>query len=259
MAASREDFDKLFANLRAEARDSAVERIGRMEEAVRACGSGERPPGDALVELRRESHNIKGMGATFGYPILSHIAHRLETYLAESAGLDAPQRESTLVYLDRMAAILDRADQPDEAETAEIVRSLPTRNSFSVADVEIHDVEVMIVTPTRTLSRYVANQLAACGFRTLVFHDPIEALAGALRVPPDFVMASVHLDGIGGLDLVRAIRAVDKTSALPAALLTSMEREHAQFRTLPDRVAVVRTGPAFPDDFATAVTRFAIG
>lgn len=251
--------DELEERLRIEFVDDARDRLQSMYGTLDGVLKETVAPGSAIGLIRLEAHNLKGMGTSFGYPAVSLIAHRLEDYLSGVKALDQRLVADVHIFLDRIAEVVDRAEQPALAETNQIIRTLPVRYQFEVTDVEIRNVEVMLVTPSKVVAKKVGGELAACGFRTVMVADPIESISHAVRLPPDFLIASLVMDGLSGLDLIRGLRAMSVTRDVPMALLTSMGADNPALKEIPDGVAVIRVGEFFSDDFAAAVARFNLG
>lgn len=251
--------DDLEDRLRLEFIDDARDRLEVMNAAIGGAEKGTRDHGEVVGLLRLEAHNFKGMGTTFGYPTVSLVAHRLEDYLSGLKKLDPKQLGDSQIFVDRIAELVDRAEQPQLAETNRIIRALPVRYQFEVTDVEVHDVEIMLVTPSKVVAKKVGAELAACGFRTLTITDPIESISLAVRVPPDMVIASMVMDGLSGLDLIRGLHAMSVTRHVPMALLTSMNLDNPALAEIPQGVSVIRVGEHFGDDFAAVVAKHNLG
>lgn len=251
--------EDLEDRLRVEFIDDARDRLQTMYDALDGLEKGSRSDADVIGVFRLEANNFKGMGTSFGYPTVSLIAHRLEDYLTGVTRLDQRERVDLPVFLDRIAQVVDRAEQPALAETNQIIRALPVRYRFDVTDVDIRNVEIMLVTPSKVVAKKVGGELAACGFRTVTVNDPIESISHAVRVPPDMLIASMVMDGLSGLDLIRGLRAMSITKGVPMALLTSMSLDNPALKEIPQGVAVIRVGEHFGDDFAATVTRFNLG
>lgn len=252
--------DDLEDRLRVEFMDDARDRLQVMYEALDQVAKGARSGADIMGVVRIECHNLKGMGTSFGFPIVSLIAHRMEDYLAGLKELAEPRYLNDVnVFLDRIAEMVERSPQPAVAETNQIIRALPVRYQFDIGDVEVRDVEVMLVTPSKVVGRKVEGELGACGFRVVRVVDPIESISLAVRVPPDFLIASMVMDGLSGLDLIRGLRAMSLTKDVPMALLTSLDLHHPSLKEIPPGVAIIRAGEHFGEDFAEAVTRFNLG
>ncbi len=258
MAAKLSEED-LEDRLRVEFVDDARDRLQRMYEAVEQAGKAQLSPTKAISILSMEAHNLKGCGTAFGYPAVSLVAHRLEDYLSGMTTLTERNIIEIDTYLDRAGSLVDRPVQPQLAETNQILRGLPVRYVFDIKDVEVHNIEVMLVTPSKVVARKLSNELAACGFRPIRVQDPIESISLAVRVPPDMLIASMVMDGLNGLDLIRGLRAMSVTRKVPMALLTSLDLDNIAIREIPEGVAVIRLGPQFSEDVATAITKFNLG
>lgn len=251
------DMDELLEQLKSEFSDYMSDRLAALYGALDALKAGQSTGSDTLREIRREIHSLKGAGSTFGYPIVSLIAQRMETYVSDLKDLDEKQVADVQIFADRMAEMAELEEQPDISATNQIIRRLPTRYEFDITDVEVRDVEIMLVTPNKLVARKATAELAACGFRVNTITDPIEAISIAVRVPPDMIIASAVMDGLGGIDLIRGLQAMSVTANVPAALMTSMGAD--QLKGMPDGVGVIRLGTSFGDDIAAAITRFNLG
>jgi len=251
--------DDLEDRLRVEFMDDARDRLEVMNDALDGAAKGSRDDASVIGVLRLEAHNFKGMGTSFGYPTVSLVAHRLEDYLAGLKELTAKQRNDAQIFVDRIAELVERSNQPQLAETNQIIRALPVRYQFEVTDVEVRNVEIMLVTPSKVVAKKVGTELGACGFRTMTVNDPIESISLAVRVPPDMLIASMVMDGLSGLDLIRGLRAMSVTRDVPMALLTSMSLDNPALKEIPHGVSVIRVGEHFSEDFAAVVAKYNLG
>ena len=251
--------DYLEDRLRVEFMDDARDRLQRMYDSLDRLAAGKIADTEVISTLRMDIHNLKGTGAPFGYPAVSLVAHRMEDYLSGLSHLDERQKASVHTFLDRISHLVDREQQPELAETNQILRALPTRYVFDIKDVEVHNVEIMVVTPSKVVAKKVGTELAACGYRSVTVQDPIESISLAVRVPPDMLIAAMVMDGLSGLDLIRGLQAMSVTRTVPMALLTSLDHDNAALRDVPQGVAVIRLGPYFSEDIAATITRFNLG
>ena len=254
------NYDEMMRVLQVELHDDATDRLaemGRILERMTVVG----PSDPALSALRRQAHNMKGIGGSFGYPALSQIAHRMENYLNDLTNWTVTTPGELQKFIDRMSEMLDRPSQPSDEELAQIVRALPSHlvQNFSVKDVSTHNVEILLVTPTRALAKLLSQQIMACGFRVNAVNDPMDGLNATLRARPDMIITSQVMRTMTGLDLVRAVRAISATTKIPAAILTSQGSDRSLFPGIPDDVAILRTGDNFADDFGKVVAQFGIG
>src|SRR5262245_20209062 len=107
------NYDEMMRVLQVELQDDANDRLaemGRILERLTAEG-----PADAgLSALRRQAHNMKGIGGSFGYPALSQIAHRMENYVNDLSTWTAETPGALQKFIDRMSEMLERATQPSD-------------------------------------------------------------------------------------------------------------------------------------------------
>ena len=250
------DTDDLADQLRVEFRDDAQDRLALIYQTLDKRAENKLTDEEALILLRREASKLRGIGSSCGFPLVNLIAHRLETYLSGNLSrLNKRQIEDVTAFADRLSVAVDREERPDVA-TTEIIRTLPVRYEFDIADIEVHDVEIMLVTPSKVVSKLVSTELGACGFRTVVVRDPMKSIALAVRMPPDMIIASAVMDGLGGMDLLRGLKAMTPTHKVPMALLTSLD---SAVKDVPEGIMVIRVGTNFGDDFAAAITKFNLG
>lgn len=254
------NIDELTQKAELEFHDEATTRLAEMNrllDQIAADGATD----EYLSDLLGHAHNLRITGASFGFPAITLIAQRLESYLNDLGQWGDKAQRDTQEFCDALGQMLERKSQPDDDEIAQLVRGLPSHVSrtFSPGDVEIRNVEILLVTPARSVAKILSKQIMACGFRVNSVHDPIEGLTTALRLRPDMIITSQVMKGLTGVDLIRAIKAVAVTEKIPCAVLTSQELDSADFNRLPAGSPVLRSGSNFADDFAKVVTQFGQG
>ena len=84
---------------------------------------------------------------------------------------------------------------------------------------------VLVVDDEPTIAEVVARYLERAGFAATVAHDGAQALQSAGRGRPDLVVLDLMLPGIGGLDVLRTLRAEGARS--PAVILLTARGEEA--------------------------------
>jgi chemotaxis protein histidine kinase CheA len=258
------NYDDMVRQLDIEYHDDASERIADMAQCLAQIG--EEGPNEALIsKLRRQGHNLKGTAASFGYPVITMIAHRLETYINDMRQWEPATLKDLYRFVDLMGEMLDRPVQPSDDEISQIVRSLPAQSMIPAAqtaanmDIQVKVVEILLVTPTRTIAKLLSQQIIACGFRVNSVSDPIEGLTMAIRTRPDMIITSQAMKGMSGVDLICALKSIAVTERIPACILTSQELGAAVFERLPAGTMMLRTGDQFADDFGTAIAQCGLG
>jgi CheY-like chemotaxis protein/HPt (histidine-containing phosphotransfer) domain-containing protein len=254
MAEASNAMEDMMARLRREFVDTADDRLGTLDELVDEIRQKKPDSPERMSEFRRIAHSLKGMGGTFGYPLISVIAHRLEDYIETEDDLHTDIIEDVQIFLDRMRDVIEGTLGADDPNTADIVRALPIKRAgFDVDNIQALDVEVMTVMPKGMATTIVEKELRACGYRVSNVEDPIQALEYAVRTKPDMVMASGVLPGLTGVDLACAFRAMPVTRNIPVVLFTSFGRDHKSLVGLPKEVPIVKKGGSFSEDLANAL------
>jgi CheY-like chemotaxis protein/HPt (histidine-containing phosphotransfer) domain-containing protein len=254
-SAAQPNHDQIIAHLSQEFLIDAQERIGMVEKAL---GSGGGADPDALMTIRREIHNIKGMGGSFGFPVISLIAHRLEDYIAGLDALDDHHVSDLAVFVDRLQDIVEAGRDPDDGAAGTLVRSLPAHPGAEFDESKVRDVEVLLVSPSKAMSQVTVHTLRACGYRVTTARTAWEAIEIAVRAQPDLIITSAVMAGVSGIDLVRALACMTATEGVPVAVLTSFSKDHQELRRLPSEVPVIRLGDTFDADLADIITEFGL-
>lgn len=255
MALSDEALNVLMAGLTEEFVEWGAETLSSVESLIEGRkGAGEDPMG----QIFRLVHNMKGSAGTFGYPLISLIAHRLEDYIRGIEEPTAREPADILIFVDRMRDILDGKLEPDDVAADKIVRGLPVRHTFEVDDVTSSEVEVLLVMPRGTSARIVELELRACGYRVVTEPSALSAIGTVISAKPDVVIVAAVMPGMSGIDIACALSAMPTTREIPLALLTSLDAADALLRELPGHVPVIRKGEQFGDDLATALSKLGI-
>lgn len=247
-----EDFEKHFARLQEEFLDFATDSVQTLDRIVDDADRQRELTPAAMVELARIVHSIKGMGSNFGYNNLTILAHRLEDFLSSVDTLGAADLADLRYYVDRFGDVVDGTISRD-GPIDTVVRALPMRSRFEIADVTVAKVEVGLVMEAGAQFRLVAKELAACGYRVMPVHSSLQAVEYVYLTRPDLVIVSANMPGMDGIDLVRALKAMRATEAIPCALLTAFDRDSKALQAVPKSVPIIRKGKEFGDDLAQAL------
>lgn len=81
---------------------------------------------------------------------------------------------------------------------------------------------VLLAEDTAVTRQLLAQILQQGGFEVLAVPDGAQALAALRTQPPDLLLTDVEMPELGGLELVRRVRADPRTADLPVVLLTSL-------------------------------------
>ncbi len=251
MARDKErELDLVLKELRLEFIGTADEMLQKIERTIRA-----RETLDSMEDIARDAHNLKGMGATFDFPLLSVIAHRLEDYLKDLFKDDAPlsedENENILVFVDRMHDVLDGKLGPDDSESAAVLRTLPTLKSTQKPRDVVR--EVLLVMPRETATTIAARRMQSRGYRVVTVHSTIDAFRIAKQLLPDFVLAAAVMPELDGIDFSCALRAMSATRNIPVALITSFDSGDSVLQALPAGVPLIHKGDPFEVELDSAL------
>ena len=128
--AERRTFDAAVADAQAAVAGLSDKYIGwvnddlkRLDAAIARLGSGSDPA--ALQAVYDVSHDIKGQGSTFGYALVTEIAHRLCRYADEASRRQNVDRAVIDAHVKALRIVVDNRIQGDAGELgAEILRAL---------------------------------------------------------------------------------------------------------------------------------------
>ncbi|MBM3951552.1 MAG: response regulator [Rhodospirillales bacterium] len=243
-AAPQDKVRAILERLSAEFRDSCRDA---MDECDAIVGRLSKPDDDwhqDMVELQRRVHNVKGSGATFGFPAISLIAHKFEDYLE---GLETPAKHvrDLQVFLDAIRSIAERGTNPPEEEYPALLRSLPRLRHGFTATTPAREVHILLAMPKDVQRRIVRQELASCGFDVTCADNGVAAIGLALSTRPDAVLASLVLPDMSGVELARALAAIGTTRKFPFGLLTSLAADAPKLAGLPLQARVIAKDKRF--------------
>lgn len=251
MATKSNNHANFYGELRAEFLDEARDKLDNMAARFRAAESETEDAYSAFQSFLRSLHSLKGQGSTFGFPSLTLISHLFEDRMHRVPPDDFGGCGEVMVFLDRMAAIVESETEPDEATLRGIMERLaaltpvPQQNPATLQT-------VVIVSGSATIAQLVRFGLEERGFRAVFLSDPYEALAFIVTGKPAAVVCTSELRGLSGFDLVHSLVAMPATAGIRVALLTSHGTDHPGVRALPGAAAYVQVGPEMIDRLCAA-------
>lgn len=251
---SEQEVDSQIEN---EALDEARDLVSNLELRVQQVKNGVLDPKEAAKTLAMESANLRMKARAVNLTGFGPLTHRLDEYLSEIEAVEDRHADDLIAFADRIGSLLD-GETVGVEEVSAVLRELPQQTSFNVEDVEITDKEVTLIIPQRSAAKVVGRELAACGYRVSTVTNPIEALELILETKPDLVITSQVMPRLSGVDLACALSAMPATRSLPIALLTSLDPDHPDLKSLPMNVGLIRRGSQFGDDLADVLQRFNI-
>ena len=237
--------DDIVASLKQDFIEDTVDRVDRIETTIDRIAGGMDEAGPGIAELRREAHTVKGLAGSFGFPLVGAIAHRLEDYIAELTEINDLEAASLVDFTSWIREIIESGTNPAADEETRILRSLPTRSvttedvGTKSAAVTTNDKEVLLVTATAVQARFLQRELREKGFRTITARTAVEAFETVVQSHPDAVITAAVLDGLSGIELIRALAAMKTLANKKLGLLTSFDAGHPDLEGLPGNVAII--------------------
>lgn len=244
---------EIVDQLRQEFVDEAVETLQSLDVALEDARHGRKPEAELVREMRRAAVSLRGGAANFGNRAFATIAHRLDEYLANAPEALPPR---AWLELSDFLGLLIRAasgELPVDKELPGLVRGLPSKLGFDIAEIRPRDVEVLLVMPQGAQTKYVERELQQCGYRVCVVPDTIEAFSQVVQTKPDLIIVSALMDHLDGIDLAIALVSMPSTRNIPIAVITSLDPSDERLALLPKKVPVVHKGPSFGDDLFSAL------
>ena len=121
------DLAMIFANMASEFLEACEDRLNEIDAALSSIRDKSSSSGNAVLEIKRHVHSMKGTGGTFGFSSISLLAHGLEDYFETMFVLNENGLHDVQLYIDRIREISEtRENLPDEMVSL-IIRNLPLK------------------------------------------------------------------------------------------------------------------------------------
>ncbi|KAF0126772.1 MAG: phoB [Elusimicrobia bacterium] len=85
--------------------------------------------------------------------------------------------------------------------------------------------KILIVEDERDISRMLDYNLRKDGYATAVIEDGSRAVMAAAKERPDLVLLDIMLPGLDGTEVLKRLRADQKTASIPVIMLTAKSEE----------------------------------
>ena len=86
-------------------------------------------------------------------------------------------------------------------------------------------IHVLVVDDSKSYRAAVASALTGAGHRVTEAEHGLDALGKAMKEPPDLVLTDVQMPVMDGWQLLRLMRARDKTKGVPVVFLTTLDSD----------------------------------
>ncbi len=119
------DYDAIIDRLKAEFVEFANNAVDELDDLI---ATGQAPDSDAeqiIDTVRRSAHNLKGMGSSFGFPLITLLALRMEDCFSGRQVLNHEILSEAQCFINRMRETLE--GRFDGVSEADFVRTLPAK------------------------------------------------------------------------------------------------------------------------------------
>ncbi len=250
--------DDILAQLRQEFIESARDQLDDIETKLDQLADGTGIDEKKLLGIQRHIHNIKGQGATFGFPLLGRVAHMLEDYLENTGGVREENIADIRVYLNLMTDLISTNESIVGDTQNSILNSLPTGQLVTFSTQQTHNINVLLVMPSGLQRKMVARELLSCGFRVMRAYDGLEALSIAVDLTPDIVFVNYDMRPFNGRELSNMFAAVDVLRDIHFVLLTSYQADSENLQDLPENISVVQKSSNFTESIGELLIQWGV-
>lgn len=199
----------------------------------------ERDPSDPLPirAMFISAHTIKGGAAMLSLSGVADLAHAMEGVLArlrdDQRSLDRDTADLLFRVLDVLRDIVPRALPGiplDDVGTVALAKELRQRAIDLEANAANPGTQenplakarrVLIVDDSATVRMLATMQFSDAGYQVDAVADGKCALNKVLQEPYDLLVTSIEMQGLRGLDLVAALRAIPEHRALPVIVMSA--------------------------------------
>ena len=249
------DVEAILGNLRQEYIDSSQDMLADIDtligQIIRDDGRDE-----AFLDLRRHVHTIKGQGTTFGFRLITRIAHMLEDYIETLPEINGDAIDDIQGFIDRMAAIIDRGESPTDAEAQSIFALLPCARPVTFTDQIVRDLRALVVMPNGLQRKIIGQELLSCGFRLNFADSAVGGLEAALAFPPHVVFASMEIKSFSGVELSGVFHSVRILMGAKFMLLTSYDVDDRRLKDIPAGTEVLHKDANFAEKLVDCLVKW---
>lgn len=245
--------DEIAKELRQEFLDETKEIIINLDLLLDGYRNERNPENEVITGFSRAALKLRAQAGTIGMRLIGSIAHRLEDYMSSMGAEILPRSvEDLQTFIDRLEDVVEGRLALD-SDAASLMRELPVNAGFSVEDVDVRTVEVMLVMLHGAANHYVQRELQQCGYRVTTVSTVLEAFPLVVQTKPDLIIISAMMPELDGIDLAIGLSSMSSTRNIPLALISSLEPGDEHFTRVPASIPIIQKGPSFGDDLFTAL------
>jgi len=92
------------------------DQLAHLRALMEEVGSGKNAHGASVAALFRVAHDIKGQGTSFGYPLMTRVAHNLCRLLRDRNEIDHDDLIIVQAHIEAMSTIIDNEITDEQSD-----------------------------------------------------------------------------------------------------------------------------------------------
>ena len=234
--------EDVIEKLRSSFLEEAAEKMQNLADMIDSLWNDRSQSAEIMNRFLGDVHSLKGMGGTFGYPQITITCHNLESFLEGVTDLTDPHLDGLQVFMDHLQVGLDVWPTPDDETIKAMLLDLPKPLNAAPATTEPLSIgKVLLVCPNPSIRQLAEFFLDDFGLEVTVLDNPIDAFKVAIENNFNFVISSVEMNGLTGIELITALKSTKAMRNAHFALLTASSDAGALVAGVPEGVAIIST------------------
>ncbi|MBL6953589.1 MAG: Hpt domain-containing protein [Alphaproteobacteria bacterium] len=117
------DFDAIVDGLKGEYLEYASNALVELEILIKADRAQDGTDLEIINAIRSSAHDLKGTGASFGFPLITQLACRMEEFFMDRQDLNGENLSDAQRFVDHLRGALE--GRFDGLSEADVVQTLP--------------------------------------------------------------------------------------------------------------------------------------
>jgi len=248
MNESAADLEMILADMAQEFIEGCEDRLDEVDACLARLRNQEGASGDQILEIKRQVHSLKGMGATFQYPSVTLIAHALEDYFETLFEVSQDGVFDVQMFVDRIREIAEVQTDLPRDDVLEMLQSMPLKARRRAVTKDDKELTLLLHMPQGIQRKIIGKELSQFGFNVIIADSALNAIGVGLSLRPDVIMSTMVADDLSGIELAGVFHAMNATRTCPFLLVTAKDVAPDVVADLPANVTILRKGLHFAKD-----------
>jgi len=245
---SAADLEMILADMAQEFIEGCEDRLDEIDDCLARLRRQEGTSGNHILEVKRQIHSLKGMGATFQYPSVTLIAHALEDYFETLFEVSQDGIFDVQMFVDRIREIAESQTDLPRDEVLEMLQSMPLKARRRAITKDDKELTLLLHMPQGIQRKIIGKELSQFGFNVTIADTALDAIKAGLSLKPDVIMSTMVADDLSGIELAGVFYAINATRNCPFLLVTAEDVKPDVATELPTNVTILRKGLHFAKD-----------